>query len=967
MPRPDAAPAVPPPQVFDGEVVATEVTITERGEDHAVYRTRTRLRDGHGRVTESRGEFTVIGHSLHYLEAGEWRPTDPTLEDLASRGAIARHGPHQVSFASHPGIRPVFTIQMADGRRWSGGPRALGWIERHGRSFQSVASIRPDSRGRVVAPDQFVFEQAFDGVEADLVYVWRRDAFQQDVLLRAIPAPSVDWDPSITDLAIVSEFTIDPPLECAKSEAQADLDQARDSHLDDARIIDLGRMSMVVGRAFPAGSKEGFRTGAGDSAPGAVPVRKRWQTLAPGHYRLLECVPWRVVKDHVDTLPGTRPRSRPRSRTVRDRAVASTSAQDRRASQSGEDPSAEPVPSNAQTRHGFVVDFLVIPQNQITTFQKGFTYYLQSPYQITAPTRVESGTILKYANGAELRMLGPIEFPLVLPYAILTSRNDDMYGERIAGIPGDEPSNGDPTNVRASAALFVDQHAESTVVRNVRIRWAQTCLRYAGTAANIGHVIEEVLMEHSDNGVTAEVPQSSAIGLKEVRVVNVRSPLTGGAYRPTPVLPVTTNATDWPHHQAEPAIAVRLGPGGDIYNATVVVAALSRRAGSSFQPDLGIVRSISRDGGRTWPVSGYIATGLDLPQADGDADPCLVYDDFNNLYLAYRSANPEEAVCALSEDDGLTWRIIPGFDDPRFKGFAGATPRLGFGRPAGQAFGNLWVTLQRGSGGELQCAGTEVRGPGHANVGGSGKWVISGPLPDSANVKFHSIAVGPAEEVVIVTSRGNTPPEYGDAPVTFHTLLNAAGYPSAAFEHVETADFTLASMGETVLPGAFIDPLPVLAWDRPRNRLYLAYTSRAPSVPETETRAVLRIFSWTAPRQWGPEVVLQTASPNSQFHARVAVDEGHGAVAAIWYDRKDDPANLESHVYAALSRDGFQNPASVLLVRVSPVPASHANAGYDLKEYIGLAALGGFCYPAWTGNGSRFGAAWDALVARVPF
>lgn len=71
-------------------------------------------------------------------------------------------------------------------------------------------------------------------------------------------------------------------------------------------------------------------------------------------------------------------------------------------------------------------------------------------------------------------LYGPVSFPApsqTMP--VFTSRNDNAYGEVIAGVAGETDSNGDPTLHKASQAIWIYYVDFSTEIRNTVIRWAK--------------------------------------------------------------------------------------------------------------------------------------------------------------------------------------------------------------------------------------------------------------------------------------------------------------------------------------------------------------------------------------------------------------------------------------------------------------------------------------------------------------
>lgn len=903
---------------------ALRTVILERGEDYAIH--RVMAADTPGGEERRVSEFTRIGNALHYVdpETGEWKESENLIEMQPDGGAAALRGPHKAFFAASLDAPALFRVAMSNGATYGGRVRSLNAVDTVTGERRELGRVRTGVVGRLARPNQLHYRAAFDTIAADVVLVWCHDRFAQEILLRECPSLPEGWNEATTRLEVLTEFEVDTEPEVKRSAAG----EGDSSEASDDLMIHLGGMALIPGGAF---AMEAGDEMTGEGRDRMKQVRKRWESRGPNRYALFESIDWQEVSAFWKSV-------REENAGVQRRTEAEA----------------------ALSGPAYVIDFIIVPESQVNRFPLGVTFYVQSSYHVTSAATFEKGTVIKFAQDAHLRLSGEMTYPQTRPYAIFTSRNDDLVGEWIGGIRDEDDSDGDPTRHRASDALFVYFQAGNNAVRNVRVRWAQTCVRYEGSATGIHHLFADSLLEHSDTGIRAGVPDSSEVVVRNVRAWAVTTPMAGGAFASfSTVQGVMANASNWPFHQAEPAIAVREQFRGDIYSTKVVIVALSRTPTGA---DQGMVRMISNDGGLTWSNRGYIATGndgSDLPRADGDADPSLVYDSFNNLFLAYRAFGSDGVVCAISEDDGWTWRTVDGFDG---RGFIGATPKVAVGRKAYDPRGSLWITLHRDGGQELRCAATEVRGFGWANVGGASKWILSEPL--IANARFHNLIVGPSGEVIVVATQG-TPPTSGDAPVTFFTFRNAAGYPSPEFEAL--SEFVVPDMGYTELYLAFIDPIPVLAWDRRRNVLYLAYTSRVPGTENQDTMVVVRRFDESA-AAWSYEVPVDPTAIKSQFHPWLTVDERSGQVAVIWYDTRDFEDTSQAYPYIAHSRNGFLptgQPPSVF--RLSDTPCSMARSRYSLKEYIGLTSHEGFLYPAFLHHGSAADQeAWDIFTGRLP-
>ncbi|MGA2253387.1 MAG: NF038129 family PEP-CTERM protein [Thermoguttaceae bacterium] len=149
-----------------------------------------------------------------------------------------------------------------------------------------------------------------------------------------------------------------------------------------------------------------------------------------------------------------------------------------------------------------------------------------------------------------------------------------------------------------------------------------------------------------------------------------------------------------------------------------------------------------------------------------------------------------------------------------------------------------------------------------------------------------------------------------------------------------------------------------LAWDRsggPHNgRVYLAYTD-APAPGNQDTKIFLRYsddngMTWSA-----PVAVSNDKSNSSEFLPSIAVDQSDGDVVVAWYDARNDPNDVKTQFFAAVSSDGGQtfSPNVPVSVGMSDATAEGLNSfaqANQYGDYTGVAFAGGILYPAWTDN-----------------
>ncbi len=222
--------------------------------------------------------------------------------EVLTDGAIARFGPHQVSFPSAmPG---VITLRTPDGLSLQSRVLGLCYFSDTGKSVL-LAQLK-ESAGELVGSTTVIYRDAFDGengVAADLVYEYTRTSFEQTVVIRkGLPEPGelgFTADDNVR-LAVLTEFLNPPqPRRDARSislrEAYQALGLQHDESMSDETLI-WGAMRMTAGRSFTLGEPRR-----------SVPSGKSWEVLLgpQGEPRqfLIEATPYRLIKPQLDALP----------------------------------------------------------------------------------------------------------------------------------------------------------------------------------------------------------------------------------------------------------------------------------------------------------------------------------------------------------------------------------------------------------------------------------------------------------------------------------------------------------------------------------------------------------------------------------------------------------------------------------------------------------------------------------------
>ena len=521
---------------FDaGRAIAqTQSAVIERGQDFAVHERMTPVASVDGQTRFRMNRFTLLENGLHYQgEDGEWKESRDLIEPFPE-GAIARYGPNQAVFSPDLNAAAVFDIQMADGGRLRGGVRAIQLTDWETERSLVLGTVKDSVPGELIPPDRIVYRDAFDGLEADVVLVWRHNLFSHDVVIRQRPALPEGWNPATVRLEVLTEL-----VECPDPEVRRQtVAREGEAPLEDDVVLGFGGMDMLMGHGFPVAGEAAWAFGGLTPAPEATPVLKQYHELPDGRRFLVESVAWADAEAGWKTLPRTagvevlQPQPDPASglpRTVdgetRLAAVtppetetsrpADPSSPSWRAwpqSPSGSYPATPMLLAQADYEpSGYVVDFHTIPTDGIpTTFVAGQTYYIKSSYYSGSSVTFQPGCTIKFKHNAYLLLYGPMSFPNTLQTPVFTSKDDNGFGEIIAGVPGEVDSDGDPTNQKASKAIWVYYVNSSTTLRNVRVRHAQRGIQYdVNPGVYITHNLQKSLLEHCDAGVYANLANAT--------------------------------------------------------------------------------------------------------------------------------------------------------------------------------------------------------------------------------------------------------------------------------------------------------------------------------------------------------------------------------------------------------------------------------------------------------------------------
>lgn len=224
-----------------------------------------------------------------------WQNEKPEIEAVPG-GALAKFGPHIVGFASDLNVADAVVMDLPGQMQLHSHIVGLCYYDPDTKQSVWIATLK-NCNGEFFSANQVIYRDAFDSVEADVMYTYTRTSLEQDVVIRnQLPSPKeYGLNSQNIRLAVVTEF-VDPPTP-ARTANPIDLRAQMhalgltgDAMLDNETLA-FGGMKIVAGRAFTLGSTDP-----------QVPVGKTWE-FQDGRCYLVESTPYALLAPQLSALP----------------------------------------------------------------------------------------------------------------------------------------------------------------------------------------------------------------------------------------------------------------------------------------------------------------------------------------------------------------------------------------------------------------------------------------------------------------------------------------------------------------------------------------------------------------------------------------------------------------------------------------------------------------------------------------
>jgi hypothetical protein len=433
----------------------TPYTVVAQDANDRVWQWETYEPASDGSAVPHIHQYTELATGLNHLVNGQWVASSEEINvSPDGSSAEATNGQHQVFFPGNI-YNGEIKLVTPDGQTLQSQPIGLNYYD--GTNSVLIAVIT-NATGQILASgNQVTYTNAFDGLDADLLYTYTKAGFEQDIILEQQPPDpaSLGLNPQTTRLQVLTEFFNPTQPGVTVTTVATDAGDLEDDNLN------FGVMQMGHGKAFLLGS-----------ASPSVDVNKQWLTLN-GRQFLVEEVPIVSIASEIDNLPpfvsqtgiGTKPVVSKNLILPPQRLTHSS-------------PKATFLANATRPSSGFVLDYVTMTSQTNYTFQGDSTYYISGTVNLSGTNTFEGGAVFKYATNAQLSINNTNLNWLAALYrpVIFTAQDDNTVGETISG------STGNPTNYYGNPALSLS--VAGFYLSNFRIAYARQAIFGSGGSIN---------------------------------------------------------------------------------------------------------------------------------------------------------------------------------------------------------------------------------------------------------------------------------------------------------------------------------------------------------------------------------------------------------------------------------------------------------------------------------------------------
>lgn len=426
----------------------------------------------------------------------------------------------------------------------------------------------------------------------------------------------------------------------------------------------------------------------------------------------------------------------------------------------------------------------------------------------------------------------------------------------------------------------------------------------------------------------------------------------------------------------------------------IIISAMRQSPDNILSP-LTFPTYYTKDFGQTWELSSFDGT-IDDGFVIGGGDPIIVFDTEGVAYICWLTLSTDLTFqtnialrYAVSKDGGATWVAAA---EPLDEGNAGSLVDILGGSLGGDIkfVDKEWLAVDRSDSefrNTIYASYLTIASEDGENINmditlrkkGANKERFSTESvyvnSDTYKVvQFTSIDVD-SEGIVHVSFAGTLDSlnwslyytQSRDGGATFAQEKKVSDF------HIPRLSGDEPESNVVGIDGQRLYPCPHLVVDRSEGlyngNLYMVWTANGLLEKETEGLDIYYARSTDGGSSWSEAYVLNDDGllDSHQFYPSMAVNE-LGTLIVSWYDRREDPDNLDTYYYLTYSKDGGATfepsfPVSTAAADFSLIGSKNGNFG--IGEYTQTVASSSYAIPVWADGRTNDGNI-DLYVAIVP-
>jgi hypothetical protein len=436
-----------------------------------------------------------IATGMNYWDGKQWSPSDPSFVPEGD-GFIAGKIQHKTRLSSEINVQGAIAVATPNGPTLYSTPVGVGLYDAASGQFALIGELT-NSTGVLISSNQVLYENAFDGVCASLVYSVERGTFAQDVVFTGRLNPSdYGFPTNTTQIQIITELYDPPTPEVLVHPLFVETKAAVRS-----RMVSPDIMDQTIGYGeFVLGSGRAYTIPTEAATNGTAATVFKSLVTTEGRTFLVESVTYESIRRGMESLPPCSPlnggQAKYKKSSLNPKTIYASIPAKRSTHQADTSPAhnGQKRARAAKSPAGLVIDYIATIGGSLSgtiVFQSSTNYFVSGAVFCNGPTTIEGGTVFKYKVGASLTLNSTLTCKGSMYRPIIcTGVDDDTVGDTLNGWPNSGYTGVINTNGYAHPAI---SSQTSLTLRNFRFCYAQIAIGNG----NVGLGGQTITVSHS--------------------------------------------------------------------------------------------------------------------------------------------------------------------------------------------------------------------------------------------------------------------------------------------------------------------------------------------------------------------------------------------------------------------------------------------------------------------------------------